>query len=88
MVSGFLITGILLDSLDDPHYFRNFYVRRALRIFPLYYGFLVLWTLILPHFFSMETLDLLPGRKLEYFLYYANYAMVFIGWPPLALGVF
>jgi peptidoglycan/LPS O-acetylase OafA/YrhL len=60
ILSGFLITGILYDTHNESYYFCSFYMKRLLRIFPLYYGVLALV------FFVAPLISLLRGPTLNY----------------------
>ena len=50
VLSGFLITSILLEARNKEKYFRNFYGRRALRIWPVYVLLLIVVYLSAPWF--------------------------------------
>jgi peptidoglycan/LPS O-acetylase OafA/YrhL len=74
VLSGFLITGILYEAHNKPHYLRNFYMRRLLRIFPLYYGVLALVFFVAPLIPPLRgpTLDYLVDRQAWAWLYGVN----------------
>lgn len=84
VLSGFLITGILLDAKGSEHYFRNFYARRALRIWPLYYIILFLAFVVTPL--------LAPSTRPEagvwpaFVFYVQNIALVHRATYPFGLG--
>jgi peptidoglycan/LPS O-acetylase OafA/YrhL len=75
VLSGFLITGILFENKDSDRYFRAFYARRFLRIFPLYYAFLAFMLLVMPALTPQEAGFWKPGADREsiwYWLYLSN----------------
>jgi peptidoglycan/LPS O-acetylase OafA/YrhL len=55
VLSGFLITNILLNAIGKEHYLRNFYFKRILRIFPLYYSVLIVTIFLLPQIASLKS---------------------------------
>jgi peptidoglycan/LPS O-acetylase OafA/YrhL len=80
-LSGFLITGILLDTRDRPHAWRTFTARRALRIFPLYYVTLAVAFVLLPLSGVLPTwLNGDRAHQVWYWTYLLNWTV------PLGLG--
>jgi peptidoglycan/LPS O-acetylase OafA/YrhL len=80
VLSGFLITGILIDSKSSKNYFGAFYLRRALRIFPVYYGLLtVAWLTVV--FVTPGDRQVLTGANSMawYWLYASNIGMAVKG---------
>src|SRR5580765_6036342 len=69
VLSGFLITGMLCDTKGAPHFFRNFYIRRALRIFPLYYVALTMLAVLPLVFDGRPTPHLAAGDAAWYVTY-------------------
>jgi peptidoglycan/LPS O-acetylase OafA/YrhL len=77
VLSGFLITGILLDAKNNAHYYSNFYRRRVLRILPLYYfAVLVTWLTVI---FIEKAPDRLQG--------YDSFSWFFTFTPNIAMGL-
>lgn len=56
VLSGFLITYLLLAEYEKTHHIavKNFYIRRVLRIWPLYYLIMIIGLFILPQIVSIS----------------------------------
>ena len=73
VLSGFLITGILLDTKDAPHYWRNYAAKRCLRIFPLYFGVLLIAFVLVPRLgWDEPQYATLRQNQLWYWTYLVN----------------
>ncbi len=79
VISGFLITSILLSSRLEPSYYRLFYWRRVLRILPLHFGVLLVGVVVLP--LLPPPFKGLGGQSLDHlgwlFFYMSNVALAF-----------
>jgi peptidoglycan/LPS O-acetylase OafA/YrhL len=78
VISGFLITKILLEGKDQQHQIRNFYIRRSLRIFPIYYITLAYIFIALPLFNATPTwLDSVTEQQWWFWTYLNNWSRPF-----------
>ena len=82
VLSGFLISRILLSSKNTDNYFSSFYIRRSLRIFPLFYLFLVLTYYIVPWLAHQPIVPF--SKQWSYWFYLQNFAITF-NWDQIGL---
>lgn len=86
VLSGFLITGILLDTRERQGRFRTFIVRRALRVLPLSYGLMAV-VFIVAAVTDHPGLRITADHQLWFWTYTQNLWIAFEGWPK-DLGIF
>lgn len=77
VLSGFLITDILLRTRETKNFLGHFYMRRMLRIFPLYYLSLIIFLLILPRLGTSLELDYYTSHQGWLWTYLQNWLYIF-----------
>jgi peptidoglycan/LPS O-acetylase OafA/YrhL len=87
VLSGFLITGILLDTKNAEGYFRNFYARRALRIWPLYYCALFLMFVVIPLVRPSEAHNVFDAKSMPWWSYFVYLQNFLVAVPTRATGL-
>ena len=84
VLSGFLITGTLIDSRKNKNFIKHFFIKRILRIFPLYYLTLILTFLLFSIPNISEYNHYLDKQHFESLFYYLtftqNFKFAFTGW--------
>ena len=88
VLSGFLITDVLLRTRNAPNYLKNFYVRRVLRIFPLYYLILIIFLIFVPIFAPhILNLDYYFQNQVWFWTYLQNWLFIFHQIPQNTLAL-
>jgi peptidoglycan/LPS O-acetylase OafA/YrhL len=87
VLSGLLITGILLDTKQSEGYFKNFYARRCLRIWPLYYSVLLFMFVIVPVVRPSEAHTVFAARSSPWWSYPIFLQNFLVPIPTMATGL-
>ncbi|HEX8850199.1 MAG TPA: acyltransferase [Gemmatimonadaceae bacterium] len=83
VLSGFLITGVLVRAKGYPGYYRNFFARRALRIVPACYVFAAIVMLVIPPLRG----DAPATGQLPVWAFLTNIPIARAGWGAVPNGV-
>jgi peptidoglycan/LPS O-acetylase OafA/YrhL len=86
-LSGFLITGILLDTKQSVGYLKNFYARRCLRIWPLYFSALLFMFVIVPVLRPSEAAAIFSSRSSPWWAYPVFLQNFLVSIPTMATGL-
>jgi peptidoglycan/LPS O-acetylase OafA/YrhL len=83
VLSGYLITGRLLDTKGQPGYFTRFYRNRILRIWPLYYALVIPFLLLIPYVKAIHapTVAIYKDHWLSLLLFLQNWTFIRCGTP-------
>lgn len=86
VVSGYLITRILLRAELTGRAYRSFFMRRAIRIFPPYWLYLVACLAVLPAFREYSARSYINDHYIWFLTYTNNFLIMRDGWPSSHLS--
>lgn len=78
VLSGFLITDILIRGMGTKNFLKSFYIKRVLRIFPIYFLLLIIFLIIIPSLPSYDgSLKYYTDNQIWLWTYLQNWLFAF-----------